>query len=331
MMIWIQFIVCALVIVFAGSRLSKYGDIIAEKTGLGKTWIGVLLLATVTSLPELITGISSVAIFNVPEIAVGDVLGSCAFNLLIIALLDGMAGPEPVVTKVKPGQVLTAAFGTLMLGLVCLTLVLGKQVPTIGWFGLSSLIFLLVYLIAMRLIFLYEKKRAAEFFEEVFETHPETMTLKQAYFRYALFGAVIVGAATWLPHLGEGIAKATGFEQSFVGSIFIAISTSLPEMVVSIAALRIGAVDLAFGNVLGSNLFNIAILGLDDLLYFRGPLLLAVSGTHLITALAAIVMTAMTVIGLTYKTNKKYLFLSADAWGILLTWLTASVFLYSLG
>lgn len=330
-MIWIQFIACTAVIVFAGSKVSKYGDIIAEKTGMGKTWIGVLLLATVTSLPELITGASSVAIFNVPDIAVGDVLGSCAFNLLLIALLDGLAGPEPVVTKVKPGQVLTAAFGTLMLGMVCLSLALGTKVPRIGWVGINSILFLLIYVIAMRLIFLYEKKRAAEFFEEVFETHPETMTLRQAYFRYAMFALLIVSAATWLPHLGEQIAQITGLERSFVGSIFIAISTSLPEMVVSVAALRIGAVDLAFGNVLGSNLFNIAILALDDVMYKPGPLLTVISGSHLITAIAAIVMTAITVIGLTYKTNRKYMFLSADAWGILLIWLTATFYLYILG
>ncbi len=330
-MIWIQFALCSLAIVIAGSKLSKYGDIIAEKTGLGKTWIGVLLLATVTSLPELITGASSVIVFDLPDIAAGGVLGSCTFNLLIIALLDGLAGPEPVVTKVKPGQVLTAAFGTLLLGLVGMSLALGTKVPRIGWIGVDSIVFLLVYVIAMRLIFLYEKKRAAEFFEEVFETRPEEMTMKQAYLRYSLFALVIIGAATWLPYLGEEIAKITGLERSFVGSIFIAVTTSLPEVVVSIAALRIGAVDLAFGNVLGSNLFNIAILALSDLMYTSGPLLNVVSDSHLITSIAAIVMTAITVIGLTYKTNRKYMYLSADAWGILLTWMTATFYLYKLG
>ena len=87
MLVWIQFAACAAVICYAGAKLSYYGDIIAEKTGLGRTWIGVVLMASVTSLPELITGVSSVALADVPDIAAGDVLGSCMFNILIIALL----------------------------------------------------------------------------------------------------------------------------------------------------------------------------------------------------------------------------------------------------
>jgi len=83
--IWIQFAACTAIILYSGTRLSLYGDVIAEKSGLGRTWIGVILMASVTSLPELVTGISSVAIYNLPNIAAGDVLGSCMFNLLILA------------------------------------------------------------------------------------------------------------------------------------------------------------------------------------------------------------------------------------------------------
>lgn len=88
MLLWIEFIACTLAIVYSGIRLSRYGDIIAEKTGLGRAWIGVVLMASVTSLPELVTGISSVTYAGVPDIAVGDVIGSCVFNMLILAILD---------------------------------------------------------------------------------------------------------------------------------------------------------------------------------------------------------------------------------------------------
>jgi len=80
MLLWIGFIICTALIVYSGTKLSRYGDIIAEKTGLGRVWIGVVLMASVTSLPELVTGISSVTFAGVPNIAVGDVLGSCVFN-----------------------------------------------------------------------------------------------------------------------------------------------------------------------------------------------------------------------------------------------------------
>ena len=71
--LWLQFALVTAVIVFAGYHLSTYGDVIAEKTGMGRTWVGVILMASVTSLPELITGASSVAIFDLPNIAIGDV------------------------------------------------------------------------------------------------------------------------------------------------------------------------------------------------------------------------------------------------------------------
>ncbi len=138
-------------------------DSIAEKTGLGRTWIGVVLLASVTSLPELITGASSVLVFDLPEIAVGDVLGSCMFNILIIALID-FSSPRraPISSAAHQGQVLTAGYGILLIGLVAISIFLGPRLPLIGWFGVSSVAFIIVYLLAMRMIFRYEKKRIIE-------------------------------------------------------------------------------------------------------------------------------------------------------------------------
>jgi cation:H+ antiporter len=314
MMLWVQFAAATAVIVFAGANLSKYGDVIAEKTGLGRTWIGVILLASVTSLPELITGISSVAIFNLPNIAIGDVLGSCMFNILIIALLDALSGPAPISAKAHQGQVLAAAFGILLLGVVSISTAAGAKVPTIGWIGAYSFVFLIIYALAMRLVFLFEKRRSAELIHELAEAaRYEKITLRTALLVYAGNAVLVMGAATYLPHLGDQIAEVTGLGRSFVGSIFIALTTSLPELVVSIAALRIDAADLVFGNLLGSNLFNIGILALDDILYLKGPLLAEVSDAHIVTADAAIVMTAIAVIGLTYRASKKRFFFAWDS------------------
>src|SRR5512145_3225201 len=101
MLLVIQFLICSGVIVVCGVNLSRYGDVIAEKTGLGRAWIGLILMASVTSLPELVTGLSSVTVAGVPDIAVGDVMGSCVFNLSIIALLDIIHGPLPIFSKAE--------------------------------------------------------------------------------------------------------------------------------------------------------------------------------------------------------------------------------------
>ncbi|HEX3034293.1 MAG TPA: sodium:calcium antiporter, partial [Thermodesulfobacteriota bacterium] len=258
MMIWIQFITCTLVILFSGKNLSKYGDIIAEKTGLGKTVIGIVLMASVTSLPELITGISSVSIFDVPNIAMGDVLGSCMFNILIIAFLDIISGPLSISTRTHQGQVLTAGFGIVLLGLVSTGIVVNARILAIGWIGIYSLAFIGLYIIAVRIVLLYEKKRMAEFVEEIAEElRYQSVSKTKAFLLYGLNALLIIGAATYLPHIGEEIAEITGLGQTFVGNIFIAVSTSLPEVVTSVAALKIGAVDMAVANLFGSNLFNI--------------------------------------------------------------------------
>jgi cation:H+ antiporter len=329
MITWLEFIACTAIIVFAGAKLSKYGDIIADLTGMGRTWIGVILLASVTSLPELITGISSVTLYDLPNIAVGDVLGSCMFNLLIIALVDFKRGTAPISSQAHQGQVLSAAFGVLLLGLVSMSIAASAKIPALGWFGAYSVIFILVYAAAIRIVFLYEKKRIAELVEEMAEAaRQDHISKARAFTMYAVNAALVIGAATWLPSLGERIAEMTGLGRTFVGSIFIAVSTSLPELVVSFAALRIGAVDLMLGNLFGSNLFNIGILALDDFFYVKGPLLTQITGNHLISSAAAMTMTAIAIIGLTYRAGRKVLFFAWDSLGMLIIYALAIYMLY---
>jgi cation:H+ antiporter len=331
-MIWLQFAACTALILLSGWKLAFYGDIIAERTGVGRIWIGVVLMALVTSLPELITGVSSIAVFDLPNIAAGDVLGSCMFNMLIIAMLDFMNGSTPLSARTHQGQVIGAGFGILLLGLVSISLLSSAAIPTIGWVSISSLVFLGVYLIAIRTVFLYEKRRIGEFVRDVAEEARHShITKSRAFTMYGLNALVIIVAATYLPHVGQRIAEITGLGRTFVGSVFIALSTSLPELVVSLGALRLGAVDIALGNLFGSNLFNIAILALDDVLYTKGALLSNVSQSHLVTASAAIVMTAIAVIGLTYQAMRKLRFFAWDSVGVVVIYVFATLILYATG
>src|SRR4030065_150603 len=248
MLLYIGFIICTLAIVFSGTQLSRYGDIIAEKTGIGRTWIGVVLMASITSLPELVTGISSVTYAGVPDIAVGDVLGSCVFNMLIFALLDTIHRPMPISTKAHHGHVLSAGFGIILLSIVGITLFLGKSISPLGWIGPYSLLFVIIYFIAIKLVFSYEKRQLAAYMKEkTVEFRYKDISTKTAIANYSINALVVLIAATFLPKISEGIAETTGLGQTFVGNIFIAISTSLPEVVVSIAAVKIGSIDLAIG------------------------------------------------------------------------------------
>jgi cation:H+ antiporter len=327
---WAGYAACTALILFSGAKLSRYGDAIAVRTGLGRTWIGVVLMAGVTSLPELITGLGSVTYAGAPDIAVGDVLGSCAFNLLILALLDVFHRPLPLSTRAHHGHTLTAGFGILLLCAVALGRMFGMRLAPVGWFGAYSLLFLGIYLVAMRMIFAYERKRVAAFAKErTGERGYEEIPLRSAVRNYTLHAGGVIAAAAALPLAGKGIAESTGLGQTFVGNIFVAASTSLPEVAVSLAAVRMGALDLAVGNLLGSNIFNIGlILSLDDFFFVRGPLLSFADPGHVASAISAAAMTAIAVLGFTYRAERKRLWLAWDSIGMLAVYLGNLLMLY---
>ncbi len=300
--IWLSLFACLAVIGVAGVRLSRYGDIIAEKSGLSRGWIGLVLLASVTSLPELVTGLTSVTVANVPDIAVGDVMGSCVFNLLIIVVLDFLYRKESVYTRARQGNVLSAGYGIALIGFAGFNLLLYRDNAflSVGHIGLYTPVILLLYLLAMRSLYRYERGKMSEYVEERVELHPE-MSLKQAIQGYAMASVVVIAAGVWLPYIAKDLAAVMAWEQSFVGTLFVAAVTSAPEVVVTIAALRIGAVDLAIGNLFGSNLFNIAILAIDDLAYLPGPLFADVSIAHAASAFSAMMMSGLAVVGLVLR------------------------------
>jgi cation:H+ antiporter len=299
---WLEFALCAALIGYAGSKLSRYGDVIADKTGLGGAWIGLALMATVTSLPELVTGISSVTLADAPDIAVGNVLGACVINLVMIVFLDLLQREESVYTRASQGHILSAGFGIIMAGFVGISVLFSQhgEIMSLGTIGVYSPVLLVLYAVAVRSVFHYERRQRAAAVEEQAERYPD-VTLRQALIRYAQAAAVVVAAGLWLPYVGRDLAQAMAWQETFVGTLFIAFATTLPEIVVTVTALRIGALDLAISNLLGSNLFNIAIIAIDDLFYLKGPLLSHVSGLHAVSALSVVMMSGVAVVGLFYR------------------------------
>jgi cation:H+ antiporter len=300
--VWSQFALCVVLIWAAGVRLSRYGDVIAEKANLSRTWVGVVLLATVTSLPELVTGVSAVALVGAPNIAMGDVLGSCVFNLVIITVLDFLNRSESVFTRASQGHILAAGFGVILIGFVGFTLLLHEHGVggSIAHIGVSTPIIVAVYLIAMRTVFRYERQQRAAYTEEAVERYPD-VKLRQAIARYAVAAIVIVATGIALPFVADEIAAVMGWQQTFVATLFVACATSVPEVAVSIAALRMDALDMAIGNLFGSNLFNIAIIAVDDVFYLPGPILAHVSPLHVVSSMSAIMMTGIAIVGLLYR------------------------------
>lgn len=327
---WLQFATCAAILMVAGAVLSRHGDIIADKTGMSGSWIGLVLLAGVTSLPELVTGISAVAAANAPNIALGDVLGSCVFNLAILVIVDFLHRGESVYSRASQGHILSAGFGVVLIGFAGLNVLLAEKnvVFSFGHIGGYSVLFVILYVVAIRAIYDYEREQLIDHAAEESSRYPH-VTLKAAAIRYGAAALVVLVAGSWLPFVGVQLAEAMGWHKTFVGTLFVAGATSLPELAVTISAVRMGAVDMAIANLLGSNLFNIAILALDDAAFLKGPLLSHVSPMHAVSAASAVVMTGIVIVALLYRPRARLF--RAVGWtslGLFTVYLLNSYFLY---
>jgi len=320
MLTWLELLVCLGVIGYAGYFLSRYGDIIADKSGMSASWIGLILLSTATSLPELATGISSVSFANAPNIAVGDVLGSAVFNLTILVILDALYKRETLYSKAAQGHILSASLGTLLIAFAGFSLLLDQagMSPALGHVGYYSPFIVMIYLVAMRAVYRYEQRTVAEYTEVSAERYPN-VTLRSAIRGYAMSASAVVAAGSWLPFVAKDLSDLMGWGRSFVGTLLVAAVTSAPEMAVTISSLRIGALDMAIANLLGSNLFNIIILSVDDLFYSKGALLAYVDLSHALTAFTAVMMSALVTVGLIFRPQGRAI--------LGLTWVSLGLFM----
>jgi cation:H+ antiporter len=305
-MIWIEFIICAGLIFWAGSLLSKYGDLIAAKTGLGRAWIGAILIAGVTSLPELASGVSAITWLNAPNLAAGAVLGSCLFNLALIALIDLAYQPGRVLAKAQEVHILSGGLGVLMLGIVAMGVLIGPALNGFGILGMSvlSILILVLYGAGGKMIAGLEKERTGEVLEkEAVEGGYAGISIQKAFIVFVLSSMAVIALGIWLASIGDRLAATSGLSRSFVGNLFLAVTTSLPEIAASLAAIRLGAIDLAIGNVLGSNL--IALFFVYDLADGGGNFWGSLTNANGFAAVMTIMMTGVVIISLMYRASPK--------------------------
>jgi cation:H+ antiporter len=330
MLLVIQIVICVILVIFVGTWLSQSADILAEKTGLGRSWVGAILLAGATSLPELAVGISAVVVFNAPDLAAGGIFGSCLFNLFILALLDIFTGPSPLLQRAQISHALAAGLGSILLGVAAAGILLAQSNNNLifGWVGSPSIVLIVLYLVSARIIARFELRRRTEVLEREVVQY-EHIKRQQAFLIFATLSVAIVVLGVWLASLGDLVATVTGLGQSFIGALLLAATTSLPEVVAGLAAIRLNAVDLAVSNVFGSNIFNMAILGVYDLAYFRGNLWSNVSSVHIFTAVVAMMMTSVAIVGLIYRAARpSRLYITWDGLALILLYISGMYIIY---
>src|SRR3989338_788085 len=309
-----EFLLSAIVVTYAGIRVCKYGDHLGDLMGLSKAWVGVILLATVTSVPELVGSIGAVTLIRAPNIAFGNIFGSNAFNIMIICIIDIVLLRKASLLKaVHHKHVLSAAFGIVFMSIGMCGIYLADLIP-FAWAYTFSAMIAFAYLYGSKLIFEHETYHHER--EEHLPLDTSHLSFQKVVLYFSFWSLVIVFAGLWLVQLSDELALYP-FElgarkfilgHSFVGTVFMAIVTSLPEVVVSISAVKLGAMDMALGNIFGSNLCNMFFIPIIDVIYlfkYGVSIFTDVTKTHIFTGLLACILTAIAISGLIYRSDKK--------------------------
>ncbi len=323
---WSIFLVSAAVIAYAGTRLSDYGNRIADLTGLGGLWIGMVLMAAATSLPEVFTTVSA-GLLDLPDIAAGDLFGAGMSNMLTLGLIDLMHRQKRIWQHAALDHALSAGLAIFVTGLAAFLILLGRDVAH-GGIGLGTMLVALFYVFGMRVIFRQEtmkrrqreQEKVAEARAEDEETRPSPrrVELRRAMGGFGVASIALLIAAPFLAYSAGEIAKQSGISTTFVGTSLVAITTSLPEFITALAAVRLGAFDLAVGNLFGSNAFNMAALFFVDVFYREGPLLNAVGDAHAMTGIWSILLLCVGLMGIMYRAEKRYMLIEPDSFLIIL-------------
>lgn len=333
---WLQFTAGALIIVIAGITLTKNAEILAKKFGLGAGWAGLLILPLATSLPELTSSARAVLI-NAPDLAAGNLFGSNLFNLALIALIDLIQGRGALLYRLKDGHPMAASLGVVLISIAGLGLIVPFPALFGTWVGLDTILLIACYVAAAKLLTSYEQRSRpvsnlnglmnapGTAGDEIRLTAPSP---KRALLYFLAAAGVILIAGTYLTDAADVIAYETGLGRTFVGTILLAVATSLPEVVTTSTAARMGKFDMAVGNVFGANMFNMLILALVDILYMPGSLLKAISTGHLLVVLMVVILTALAITGLVHRSQKAVGLFGIDSYIIIFGYLAAAFVLF---
>ncbi len=324
-MVWLTFAMSAAAIVFIATQLAKYGDAIALRTRMGGMFIGVLLLAGATSLPEVLTSISALA-QDAPNLAAGNLMGSNAFNMLLLAMLDLVHRNQRILRRAALKHALSGSLATLLIGLV-LFFMLGNIRLQAGWMGLDSLVIIGIYILAVRQI----QSNAPPAVGVAAEIPEGTLSLAWGMIGFLAAAAALVVITPIMVRRANEIAEVTGLGSSFIGTTLVAAVTSLPELVTTLAAIRIGADDMAIGNLFGSNMFNMFALGLTDAFFRSGRFLAVIDPSFLLVGMLGLVMTVLALVGNLARLERRVLFIEADALALVLMYLAGMWLLYVRG
>lgn len=342
--LWINaglFLVAAAIVWAAGTRLARYVDAISDKTGLGKVFAGMLLLGVITSLPE-IANVVTASVTDNPALAVNNLLGSAAINVLLLAIADAVIGREAVTAKVaQPSTLMMSTLCILVLVAVAMALTTGDVAVFGVGVGVWSVGLCIFSVGAFWLTANYEDhaawkvteggEEAKEAGEDKGSADEEDTSLKTLIIRTAIAGAVILAAGYTLSQTGDALAKQTGIGTGMVGFALIGLATSLPELSSVVEAIRLRQYEMAFGQILGTNFVNLSLILLADAVYRGGPVINELGDFEVVSSLLGATLIGVFLVGLLERRDPTVIKMGWDSLAVMAIFAGGLVLLYSIG
>jgi len=321
------FLASGAVVVVAGTALARYADAIAETTGLGRLWIGSVLLAGATSLPELTTDVSAVWL-GATDLAVGDLFGSSMANMLILAVIDLLPPRQHVLRRAILDHALSAALA-ISLNALAAVFVIARPEFTIARVGPGSMLLFLAYVTGTRVVYRHARRDGLAATSPPSGGQPRVApSLRRAVVGFLGAAVALFAAGPAFAWSAKGLAEITGLGNTFVGTWLVGLSTSLPEFVTCLAAVRMGAFDMAVGNLFGSNALNMAIfLALD--LAQPGSLFAALDSSHALSGLFAVVLMSLGLAAIVYRAEKRFAMIEPGSLLMLIAYVAGLLLLYA--
>lgn len=260
------YLLVAAIVVFLSIKLSDFVDLLDKKTKISGAFLGGILLAAVTSLPELFTSLTATLMLSNNKLVVGNILGSNIFNITLFAIIYLIFFKKLASSKVSKSHLWSMLFiGLMYVSVTIASFVFNFNNILWGWFNPISILIVVIYVLSII--------KTPKFAENEEREDNSKLTVKQIVFWFIICSVLLISASIGVTYLTDWVVKSFNIGATFGGALFLGVATSLPEMTATIQLSRKKNFNAAYGNILGSCVFNFIILSLADLLSFKaGPL-----------------------------------------------------------
>lgn len=268
-MIYLVYLALAIAVVLLAVRLSYYVDVLDRKTNLSGAFIGGVMLAAVTSLPELFTALTAVIALDRPQLVQGDIFGSNVFNLCVIGVLILFTYQNYRRSSLSKTHKSTIIYSLIMYALAFIGMLKPMEI-SLGVLNVNLMSILILVVYGINVLFMKNDESAENENED--NCH---LSVIQVVIRFILYSVSLVCVSILLTHVTDQVAEELNLGATAAGAIFLGIATSLPELSASINLVRMKNYNASFGNIVGSNLFNFTILCFADLVYSKGSIFIS--------------------------------------------------------